>query len=183
MNDRPHTLAEELSGLIPSSALSDGLICMMCGIAGAGKTTAAKVLETRGFLRLSIDEWIWKNCGRYGVDYEPGSYPSLQLQAEAQLRLQLVEVMKRRQAAVIDFSFWQRSRRGAYRQLIEREARPWVLLYLKVGKPLLRERLEKRKARFDANAAFPIDEELLDRYIAGFEEPCGEGEVLVSTTF
>jgi predicted kinase len=180
MSNRPHTLADELNKLIPSSALSDGLICMLCGISGAGKTTTAKLLEARGFVRLSIDEWIWGNYGRFGIDYPPESYPGLQVQAEAHLRLQLVELMRIGQAVVVDFSFWQRSRRDAYRQLIEQEARPSVLLYLKASKPLLLERLEKRRARFDANAAFPIDDEMLERYIAGFEEPSGEGELIVS---
>jgi hypothetical protein len=40
-------------------------------------------------------------------------------------------------------------------------------------------RLQKRQTRFDADAAFPIDDELLDRYIAGFEEPLGEGEQVI----
>jgi len=32
---------------------------------------------------------------------------------------------------------------------------------------------------FDANAAFPITDELLDKYLDSFEEPQGEGEELV----
>lgn len=86
---------------------------MMCGVAGAVKTTVAKLLESRGFVRLSIDEWIWANVGRYGVDYEDSSYPRLQAEAEKQLRTDLVQWMSRLQAVVIDFSFWQRRRRDS----------------------------------------------------------------------
>ena len=36
------------------------LVVMLCGIAGSGKTTLAKRLEKMGFLRLSIDEEVWR---------------------------------------------------------------------------------------------------------------------------
>ena len=179
MHDHLDALSAELNELVPPSALAEGTVCMLCGIAGAGKTTVAKLLESRGFVRLSIDEWIWANHGRFGIDYDPAAYPDLQLQAEAQLRLHLVDLMRRGQAVVIDFSFWQRSRREAYKALITDENRAWILLYLRVDKPVLAQRLEKRRDRFDANAAFPIGEQLLDRYCAGFEEPLNEGESIM----
>jgi len=50
------------------------------------------------------------------------------------------------------------------------------LLYLKVDPALLRQRLDERNRRSDANAAFPITQDLLTSYLAGFEEPNGEGE-------
>jgi hypothetical protein len=43
----------------------------------------------------------------------------------------------------------------------------------------LRERLHGRVARFDANAAFPITEGVLARYLDSFEPPSGEGEEIV----
>ena len=39
--------------------------------------------------------------------------------------------------------------------------------------------LQSRNERHDANAAFAITDDLLDRFLAMFEEPTGEGEVLV----
>ena len=36
------------------------LVVMLCGIAGSGKTTLANRLEKMGFLRLSIDEEVWR---------------------------------------------------------------------------------------------------------------------------
>ena len=171
----------ELDRLIPVSAVERGEVCMMCGVAGSGKTTVAKLLESRGFVRLSIDEWIWANVGRYGIDYDASSYPRLQAEAEKQLLTELVQWMNRLQAVVIDFSFWQRRRRDSYRQLIEQAGRPHLLLYLPASRPQLRARLEKRKERFDANAAFPIEDDLLDQYLEGFEVPSGEGELVLET--
>jgi predicted kinase len=178
-----YELENELDKLVPSSAVEQGAVCMMCGVAGAGKTTVAKLLESRGFVRLSIDEWIWTNVGRYGVDYDASLYSRFQAEAEKHLRADLVQLMSRQQAVVIDFSFWQRSRRDSYRQLIEQAGRAHLLLYLPASRPQLLARLQKRRERFDANAAFPIEDELLDPYLRGFEEPSGEGELILETNW
>lgn len=42
-----------------------------------------------------------------------------------------------------------------------------------------RRRLRIRSARFDANAAFTITEEILTRFLNGFEAPAGEGEWVI----
>ncbi|WP_407991977.1 AAA family ATPase [Kitasatospora sp. CMC57] len=36
-----------------------GLVVMMCGLPGSGKSTYARALEGRGYTRLSIDEVVW----------------------------------------------------------------------------------------------------------------------------
>ena len=38
-------------------------VIMMCGVCGSGKTTYAKKKEQEGYIRLSIDEEIWKLYG------------------------------------------------------------------------------------------------------------------------
>jgi len=43
----------------------------------------------------------------------------------------------------------------------------------------LRKRLKARSQRFDANAAFPITEETLNNFLNSFEEPQGEGEIVI----
>jgi len=53
------------------------------------------------------------------------------------------------------------------------------LVHLKADPVLLRERLDSRAQRFDANAAFPITEDTMAGYLAGFEEPLGEGEEVI----
>ena len=55
----------------------------------------------------------------------------------------------------------------------------WRLVYLKADEALLRERLAARRERFDANAAVPIGEAALARFLASFETPRGEGETTV----
>ncbi len=80
---------------------------------------------------------------------------------------------------VVDFSFWQRASGDRYKRLVETTGGTWRLVHLKVDPELLRKRLDTRAERFDANAAFPITQDILAAYLAGFEEPRGEGEEVI----
>lgn len=154
------------------------LVVMMCGVAGSGKTTFSKGLENEGFVRLSIDEEIWATKGRYGVDFPIEKIEEYKKEAEETLRSRLIGLIRQKQEVVIDFSFWDRARRDRYKKLIEDSGGKWKLVYLKVHPDDLRERLQLRNQRFDANS-FPISEELLSSYLEGFEIPEGEGELVV----
>jgi predicted kinase len=156
-------------------------VVLMCGVAGSGKTTYAQRLETQGYVRLSIDEEVWQRFGRYGLDYEPARYVGYGTVAESALRQQLLVLIEEGRDVVVDFSFWQRSSRDAYKSLIEQAGGRWRLLYFQADPALLRKRLAQRSQRFDANAAFPINQELLERYLSGFQAPNGEGEEVVTT--
>ncbi|RIW28952.1 ATP-binding protein [Bacillus salacetis] len=151
---------------------------MMCGIAGSGKTTFSKILEQEGFVRLSIDEEIWAVNGRWGVDFPMEKFEEYRKAAERRLQVRLLKLLRDKQDTVIDFSFWDRKRRNAYKQMIEDSGGSWKLIYLKVHHDELRKRLKLRNKRFDANS-FPISEELLTSYLEDFEIPNGEGEIVI----
>lgn len=153
----------------------------MCGIAGAGKTVYAKHLEADGYVRLSIDEEVWRRFGRYGIDYEPDEYARHSAAAEEALERQLLHLVAEGRDVVVDFSFWQRADRLRYQGLVLAAGGRCDLIYLKVDADTLRQRLSARRTRFDANAAFPITDEILDRYIAAFEEPRDEGETIITS--
>lgn len=155
------------------------IVVMMCGVAGSGKTTFAQQLEKKGFVRLSIDEEIWTTNGRYGIDFPVEKYEKYKEDAERKLRNQLVKLIQDKQQVVVDFSFWQRSRRNQYKQLIEEAGGKWKLIHLKVHPNDLRVRLKIRSQRFDANASFTITEDILTSFLNGFEEPLGEGEIVI----
>ncbi len=154
-------------------------VVLMCGVAGSGKTTCAQVLERAGYVRLSIDEEVWARFGRYGVDYDPDRYAEHSECAEATLRRQLDDLVRRGRDVVVDFSFWQRRTRDRYKKLVEAAGGRWRLVYLQVPAEVLRRRLAQRAGRFDANAAFPIDDTALRRFLGGFEVPVGEGEEVI----
>ncbi|TMU87184.1 ATP-binding protein [Bacillus sp. BHET2] len=158
--------------------VSTPLVVMMCGVAGAGKTTFSQKLEKNGFVRLSIDEEIWATHGRYGIDFPLEKMEEYKKEAESKLRNDLLRLIQDKQQVVIDFSFWDRARRDDYKQLIETYGGKWKLIYLKVKPDDLRERLQIRNQRFDANA-FPITEEVLTSYLKGFQIPEGEGEMVI----
>ncbi len=157
---------------------SIALVIMMCGVAGAGKTTFSQQLEKEGFIRLSIDEEIWATKGRYGVDFPMDEIEIYKDEAERKLRKRLVQLIHEKERVVVDYSFWNRDRRDQYKQLIEKAGGKWKLIYLKVDPDVLRERLKIRNKRFDANA-FPITEDILSTYIKGFDVPNGEGEIVI----
>ena len=167
-----------LDAVVTETDLSAGTLIMLCGIAGAGKTTAAAYLESRGCTRLSIDEEIWTQYGRFGIDYAPEAYPELQRRSASDLWARLPTLLERKVPVVVDNSFWNRESRDSYKRLANTFSRPWTLLYLKVSDEVLRARLLERRSRFDANAAFPISDDLLTNYLESFQQPCGEGEVV-----
>ena len=82
-------------------------VIMMCGVCGSGKTTYAKKKEQEGYIRLSIDEEMWKLYGRKGIDYPEEQYEKLSEQVEAALQKKL-DVYKRQ--IITDF-FRRRKKR------------------------------------------------------------------------
>jgi hypothetical protein len=71
--------------------------------------------------------------------------------------------------------------RVAGAKIVEPAWLPRRLLYFQADPALLRKRLAERSQRFDANAAFPINQEILERYVSGFQALNGEGEEVVIT--
>lgn len=159
------------------------IVFMMCGLAGSGKTTFAQRLEALGCERFSIDEEVWRHDGRFGVDYPEAAYADLQAAAETRLRLRLEDQLMRGTKAVIDFAFWNGAVRARYRGLVEARDHRCCIIYLQVDEAILLGRLRERSVRRDANAAFPITDELLAKYVQGFDIPSGEEAWIVQATF
>lgn len=154
------------------------VVVMMCGVAGAGKTTYAKGLEREGFVRLSVDEVVWRRFGRDAAEFGAQDYERYKAEAVEELDAELLRLLGAGRSVVLDYSFWQRASRERYKALIEEHGGRWELLFLKADPGTLRRRLAVRNERGGANAV-TVSEELLSRYLAGFEEPVGEGERVI----
>jgi len=151
-------------------------VVLMCGVAGAGKTAYALQLEREGFVRLSIDEEMWLRHGPVSLRSE--SWESLAYVIRAELRERLIALIEDKRRVVVDFSFWQRSTREDYKTLIENLGATWDLVYLQATPELLSQRLQYRSRASGANTV-DVDPATLQRYLAGFEEPAGEGETVI----
>lgn len=154
-------------------------VIMMCGVCGSGKTTYAKQKEKNGYVRLSIDEELWKTYGRKGIDYPDSRYEELSEKVEAMLYERLIRFMKDGKNVVIDFSFWSKENRDFYREIIAKAGGTAELVYMKASKETLQKRLKKRNTLLNANSPFIITNEILEHHYNNFEEPQGEGEIIL----
>jgi predicted kinase len=152
---------------------------LLAGLTGSGKTTYAQRLEAEdGVLRLSVDEEVFARHGRHGVDYPEAEYPARAAPVVEDVRQRLAEAVRAGRSVVLDYGLWRRAEREAYKTVVEDAGGSWRLIYLKVDRAELLRRLAERNVRQDANA-LTVTPEMLDRFAARFEEPCGEGEEIV----
>ncbi len=126
-------------------------------------------------LRLSVDEEIFARHGRHGVDYPEDEYPARAAPVVEEVQRRLAEAIRAGRSVVLDYGLWLRKEREAYKQLVEAAGGSWRLIYLKVDRAELLRRLAERNLRQDANA-LTVTPEMLDQFVARFEEPCEECE-------
>ncbi|MGC0420603.1 AAA family ATPase [Embleya sp. AB8] len=152
-------------------------VVLMCGLPGSGKTTYAMGLVRSGFKRLSIDEVVWQRLGRRdaGLVLEAKAFDRLKEEVRREQRQELVKLMLAGRDVVVDYSFWSRAARDDYKALIESHGCRWELVHLRADRTMLERRLEIRNGEVGANSV-TVDAKLLNRYLANFEEPNGEGE-------
>jgi predicted kinase len=156
------------------------VVYLLCGLTGSGKTTYAKRLETRGAVRLSVDEEVFVRHGRYGVNYPMEEYFQRERPVVEEPRRRLVELVESGRDVVLDYGLWRRSDRDAYKRLIEAHGGRWRLLYFKVDPEVLVWRLADRNRREDANA-LAVTPSALEDFVARFDEPLDEGQELVDS--
>lgn len=85
---------------------------------------------------------------------------------------------------VVDRSLYRKNDRDAFKRLIEGKGARWILAFFRpVNKDVIWNRIQhRRRAGIDANSALDITPQILDGYWRGFENPEGEGEVVIDVT-
>ena len=165
------------------------VVVMTCGISGAGKSTLSQLITSKypSFTRLSLDTIVHAKHGMYGIDYPPEKYDEYGEEAEVEYDNRLDELLPdktRRHDLVLDRSFWAREDREKYKRLVRERDGRWVLVYLKASKEVLWKRIKERASKGrNADSAYDVTEEVLDRYWAGWEEPIGEGEIVIEVSW
>ncbi len=148
-------------------------VVLVCGPAGAGKTTHARALECEGYERLSFDEEAWQRGYR--------SHPlpdEAAAEVHAVLAERLVGLVGEGRDVVVDTSFWSRASRDRYRALVAPLGVAAVVHYLDTPREVVLGRLWHREGGGPHDVVVPPDQ--ADAYLAGFEVPTvDEGPLVV----
>ncbi|MGW9632255.1 AAA family ATPase [Agromyces sp. NPDC055520] len=148
-------------------------VVLMCGPAGSGKSTVARELEAKGMTRLSFDREAW----RRGIHVMP--LPAdVHEEIERELRARLVALVKAGADVVLDFSFWSRRSRLAYRDLLRPLGVVPETIYLATPRAVALERMQARGHEHADDYALAAD--LAAEYFDHFEPPtANEGPLTV----
>jgi hypothetical protein len=139
-------------------------VVLMCGPAGAGKSTVARRLEAEGMTRLSFDQEAWER----GIHEMPLS-PELHREIEDHLRSRLLDLVAAGADVVLDFLFWSKRARTECRELLRPTGVEPETIYLATPRDVALGRVHARAAA--GGDDYRLDEELAAEYFDHFEPP------------
>ncbi|WP_395513634.1 AAA family ATPase [Streptomyces racemochromogenes] len=144
----------------------------MAGLPGSGKTTLARALTARGFVRLCPDEEMFRRHGVYGVDFPRGTFPTLERPILEEISAELREQLKAGHDVVVDHGFWTPQDRAHWQAIAIEAGAVSVLVYLQASHEELWSRVSKRNAQHedDPNSIYFEESDLL-RYRSRFVPP------------
>ena len=152
------------------------MVYLLAGLPGSGKSTYARTLEQHGVLRLSVDERVIDRHGLIGSDYPANAHFTLAAPILAEVRAELVRLIRGRHSVVLDHALDRRVDRDDYKELVSRHGGQWRLLYFKADRAQLVRRLAARHA---AGGVGEVTAEMLDWITATWQEPIDEEEELI----
>ncbi|MBP6943019.1 MAG: ATP-binding protein [Candidatus Buchananbacteria bacterium] len=141
-----------------------GIVYLLCGLPGSGKTTYAKTLEQQGVIRYTLDEELFK---QYGKDFPPEKYSEYEIATKQGIIERLKQDISTGKSTVLDWGFWKRAERDDIKQLVGSLGAQCKLLYFKTDSNELLVRVQIREQ--ENNHAITAD--LLERFKQEFEEP------------
>lgn len=141
---------------------------LICGMAGSGKTSLAKQLETSfSAIRFSPDEWIKivikDKTDKMELDRLRAPIEALQWDIAQRLLQKDISV-------ILENGFWSKKERLAYRATAEALGAVVELHYLNIAKDELWRRLQTRNATAP-NDSFHVTEHELDTWLSWFTPP------------
>ncbi len=155
-------------------------LVMMCGTSGSGKTYLSKLLEERGFARLSIDEELWPDFYVLSDILSPEQKAFLREQGIERIKARAANFIADGKSVVVDMCFCHADQRNEFREFGKSlNAKP-VLIYLKAPLSVLKTRLAERAGKNGPNN-LPVSEEEISRFWNNFQPPTGEGEIALDS--
>ena len=141
---------------------------LICGMAGAGKTTYARQLEKQcAALRFSPDEWIDEIIEEAS---DKAELDRLRDPVEALQWATAQKVLRLGVSVILENGFWSKQERMALRAQARALGANVELHYLEMAKDELWHRIEKRNADLPAGS-FLVTEQELESWLAAFEPP------------
>lgn len=140
-------------------------VVMLCGVAGAGKTTYARTLEDRGFRRISYDEELWA----LGYDGRTASAEAL-AESDRRVRAGIRRSIADHIPVVLDASMSTRAIRDEFREWVLSQGATPRLVVVEAPLELIADRMRSRAGLDDANSLH-LDDDALRDYHASFEFP------------
>lgn len=152
--------------------LSTSKVILMCGPAGAGKSTIAKELEHKGMIILSFDRESFKrNIVKHPL-------PDNELKnIKKYLDAKLLSLIEQNKNIVLDYSFWSRDMRLEYISLLNSKGVDPVIYYVKTPKEITMKRMNERKGTHENDIM--LTEEMSSLFFDQFQPPTDdEGEII-----
>ena len=138
-------------------------VTLLCGPAGAGKTTIARELEAGGALVLSFDREAWAR----GV-HDGAFTPELMAAIDADLHARLVRAVEAGERVVVDGSLSARWVRDAWRERCDAIGAGHELVVVRASMASLASRVAGREA---GPESVLLEQDALAAFVAGFDSP------------
>ena len=153
--------------------LSTSNVILMCGPAGAGKSTFAKKFESKGMTILSYDKESFKR----GLNVHPLPKEVVK-DIKSDLDRKLIELIEQNMDVVLDYSFWSKEMRMEYISLLKNYDIEPKIYYIMTPKEVVLERIRKRKGNHENEII--LTEDTASLYYDHFQPPTSEeGELIV----